>query len=175
MLTSAKRRLALPMLAALFVTLSGAPAPAQSAGALAERAKPGQVMETIAPAATVVSTVHYQAELGLSCSGSQCFGAFPKLGENRRLTVTRITCYLQGGSDSTFYFGSISVVAATTVLLSEFLPEDYSNSIGVHIFNRAVDVQVASGQYIYVASSVVNGDYAESTTCSVAGTLDRLQ
>ena len=164
-------RLALPMLSGLLVlSLSGGPSPAQEPGSPA----PGQVTEAIAPAATVVSTVHYQAELGLMCVGGTCSGAFPRPGARRQLNVTRMSC-LMGSSGSTFSHGIIELVRADgSHVLSQYLPGHHSTSAGFHPLNRAVDVQVAAKQHIDVFLILATGT-ATFASCTVIGTLDTLQ
>src|SRR5437763_14908014 len=80
-------------------------------------------------AATVVSTVHYQAVGALTCSGTGCQADFPQPGANRQLNVTRISCYFGGTAGSTYSYGDIELRKATgAVLLAENLPVDYSNA-----------------------------------------------
>src|SRR5262245_12333595 len=96
---SALPRVALAMLSGMsFLMLFGDPSPAQQPSAIAVR--PGQVLGTIAPAAAVVSTTHYQATVGLSCGGNICNGQFPKPGSKHRVQITRMNCLLQGSIGS---------------------------------------------------------------------------
>src|SRR5438067_7580835 len=54
----------------------------------------GHNAEMIAPAATITSTVQYQAEIVLTCSSPSqiCSGNFHAPGKNRQLHVTQVTC-----------------------------------------------------------------------------------
>lgn len=172
-------RLVPPMLSGIFfLSLSGAPSPAQAPGAPAPRAAPGQVVEAIAPAATVVSTVHYQAHLGLTCSLRACSGELPRLGARRRLNLTRMSCYLQGTTGAPFFTGFVELRSADdSFVLVQWLPVDHSGSDGFSVYhqlNRAVDVQVGPRQHIEVRLSLGSGT-ALSASCAAAGTLDTLQ
>jgi hypothetical protein len=167
-------RFALPMLSVIVLSLSGAPSPAQAPGMLAPGRAPGQVVETIGTAATVVSTMHYQAELGLTCIGGTCSGAFPHPGARRQLNVTRMSC-LMGSSGSTFSHGVIELVRADgSHVLSQYLPGHHSSLTGFHPLNRAVDVQVAARHHIDVFLILTSGT-ATFASCTVIGTLDTLQ
>lgn len=177
MLTSAMRwsALTLPTITALLLTLSGAPAPAQTLGPLIAGGAPGKVVETIAPAATVLSSVHYQAQLTLNCGSNVCAGLFPKPGINRRLNVTRVACRLSGTPGSAFDMGWVNLLnGRESVLLTEWLPVDFSSSAGSHTLNRAVDVQVVGSQKLFTALQLVSGGTASFGYCTVTGTLDTL-
>ena len=135
----------------------------------------GQVQEMVAPAATVVSTVHYQAELVLTCIASSCTGEFPKPGTKKRLNITRMTCILLASSGSAFGTGSIELLSkANDHLLAEFLPLDYASPSSEHYtLNRAVDLQVSANQHIRVALFLPSGT-PKNALCSASGTLDSL-
>jgi hypothetical protein len=174
MFTSAMRMPGLAILPALLLTLFGEPSLAQAPGGLAINRAPGQAVVMIAPAATVVSTFHYQAGLTLSCTSFSCFGNFPKPGAKRRLNITRMSCYILAQSGSAFHEGRITLrSAADLTLLFQFLPVDYSSpAAGTHTLNRAVDVQVGANQHINVQ---LNADSPVTAVCTATGTLDRLQ
>src|SRR5690348_3633650 len=125
--------LALPVLSALALVLVSAPSPAQTSRALAPNLTPGQARVMTAAAATVVSSVHYQAELDLSCGG-YCGGDFPAPGAHHQLTVTRVSCLLESSGASTVQTSWIELVTfAGKHVLYQQLPVDYSNTgAGVH-------------------------------------------
>ncbi len=129
-----------------------------------------------AAAQTVVETVHYQAEIGLDCTlGNHCYGAFPKPGSKRRLTITRVTCAIRGAAGSKFGDGFIYLIKPdNTVVLSYPLPGDHSGANGLHMLNRAVDVQVGANQHI-LATLTIDQVTASAASCTATGTLDRLQ
>ena len=157
----------------LFIALSADPSPAQSPGLHA--GKPGQVREVIGPAATVIGTAHYQAELVLPCpGGNNCSGDFPKPGNKRRLNITRMSCSIVGvGGSTLFVSGHAELLSAgDTHILRQWLPVDHSSG-STHTLNRAVDMQVGSQQHIGVFF-LLSGT-AFSATCTASGTLDTLQ
>jgi hypothetical protein len=181
MLTWPKRRprLVVPTLSAIFLLmLSGDPSPAQEPGPPAPQRAPGQVVEVVGSAATVVETAHYQAQLALTCGSFACFGDFPRPGARRRLNVTRMSCWLVASSGSTFAYGESRLVNADySVVLSQFLPVDHSGSstsLSYHTLNRAVDLQLGAKQHIHVSLILASGQSRQST-CTATGTLDRLQ
>ena len=157
MFTSAMRRpaLALPMLAALLVTLS---APAS--------------------ATTVASTVHYQKWIQLDCptGGATCDGKFPEPGAKRRLNVTRMSCQMENSTGATAWSAQIALYTPTNkLLLAVGLPFDFSSANGrSQALNQAVDVQVAGSQFLYVRLGV-DGGAVLNGICTATGTLDTLQ
>jgi hypothetical protein len=167
--------LTLPALSALLVALSGQPA-AASSRTLAPNLAPGQARVMTAAAASVVSSMHYQAELDLSCSNTTCAGDFPAPGPHRQLTVTRISCVLIGTASAAFRNGNVELVnLAGAHLLFEHLPVDYFDSSGgVHTLNRAVDVRVGSQQHVKIDLNLETGA-AALADCTATGTLDTLQ
>jgi hypothetical protein len=169
-------RRALPMLSGVVcLMLSGAPSPAQQSGAPVSARAPRQAVEVIAPAQTVLETVHYQAELALVCNALTCFVDFPKPGAKRRLNVTRMTCILRATLGSSAAGGYIQLRNANlTHVLYHWLPTHHSSPDGFHTLNRAVDVQVASSQHIRVAVILASGTTADGS-CTASGTLERLQ
>jgi len=128
------------------------------------------------PAQTVVETVHYQAEIGLNCFlGTDCYGSFPKPGAKRRLNITRVTCAVGATAGSKFGYGSIYLRRAdNTIALAYRLPVDHSGTNGLHMLNRAVDVQVGPNQHILADLLLASGT-ASSAQCTASGTLDKLQ
>jgi hypothetical protein len=131
------RKIALPILSAMLLPLSGHPSPAQSPRLLASQGVPGQVMETIAPAATVISTRHYQVWRELTCGGSGCNGFFPRPGSKRRLNATRVSCYIYG--ESTFRSGGIGVYRADySLVVGQYLPTVHSSPNHFHTLNQAM-------------------------------------
>jgi hypothetical protein len=156
----------------LFLLLSSDPSSAQSPGLHA--LKPGQVREVVRPAATVIATEHYQAEIGLICGGFSCSGHFPKPGNKRQLNITRMSCYIINGSGSTYYNGSAELQsAAGSHVLYQWLPADYSISVGYHLLNRAVDFLVGSQQHLFVNFGFSNAPIVGF--CTATGTRDTLQ
>jgi hypothetical protein len=129
-----------------------------------------------APAAVIASTVHYQAELGLTCNVWLCKGDFPKLGVKRQLNITRIACFMDASNDSKFRFGAIDLVGPDNLLvLGETVPVDVSTSNGrLHTLNRAVDIQIASNQHLRPHLDLSEGT-ANDAVCTVTGTLSKLE
>jgi hypothetical protein len=162
----------------LGLALSGSPT---SAGdpALAARGVPGRVQEMVAPAATVVQTLHYQAKVEPSCAGMDCFGDLPTLGRKRRLTITRVTCSLLGTLGSTSSGAYVELQGSDGLpLLDQFLPVDHSvpdERVGsYHTFNRAVDMQILPRQHIKIGLFLASGT-ARFASCSASGSLEVLQ
>jgi hypothetical protein len=175
-------KMALPMLSAmLLLSLSGGPLPAQAPSLLASKLTPSRAVETITPAATVVSTAHYQVVLSLSCSSSTvtgpfCSGYFPAVPGRRRLNLTRMSCYLHSATYSTYATGKVVLHAADGLSsLVSYLPADHSTEWGHHVLNRAIDVQVAARGYISVALILASGGQALDGACTAHGTLETLQ
>lgn len=185
MLTSMQKlpRLALPMFSAMFLlSFSGSSSQAQVPGLLGPKRAPGHAVETITPAATVVSTAHYQVVLPLSCSsgsgdiGPFCSGHFPVVAGRRRLNLTRMSCYMRSATYSTYATGKVVLHAADgSGSLVQYLPADYTTEWGHHVLNRAVDVQVAAKQHISVALILANGGQTLDAACTAHGTLEVLQ
>jgi hypothetical protein len=184
MLTSLQKppKLALPMLSAmLLLSLSGSPSPAQAPGPLASKLTPGRAVETITPAATVVSTAHYQVRLVLTCSSSSvtgpfCVGYFPAVAGRRRLNLTRMSCYMRSATYSTYATGKIVLHKADgSGSLVQYLPADHTTEWGHHVLNRAIEVQVAARQHISVALILASGGQALEGDCTAHGTLETLQ
>ena len=182
--SSGLRRVALPMLSGmLLLSLSGDPSPAQPAAPLASKLAPGHAVETITPAATVVSTAHYQVLLPLTCNttgsgvtGPFCVGYFPALANRRRLNLTRMSCYMRSATYSTYATGKIVLHAADgSGSLVQYLPVDHSTEWGHHVLNRAIEVQVAAKQHISVALILASGGQALEGVCTAHGTLETLQ
>jgi hypothetical protein len=168
-------RFALLVLSLFFLSWSSHLSPARPPGPVTPQAVPGQVREVIAPATTVVETVHYQAELFLACSGDACTGDFPPPGRNRRLNVTRMSCWVYSVSSAgmTFRYGYIALLNTNgSAVLYQFLPADHFAPNDV-MLNRAVDVQVAAGQHLWAVLAVTGG--AAGASCTATGTLDTLQ
>jgi hypothetical protein len=136
---------------------------------------PGQAVEMTSPAATIVSTRHYQAQLALLCVSTTCYGDFPKAGKNRQLNITRISCILFGSAGSTFGYGYIALrVGTNPALLTQNLPGDYSSSPGWHTLNQALDIQVVGNQHILAYLRLATGT-PSSANCALFGTLSVLQ
>jgi hypothetical protein len=135
---------------------------------------PGQSTEMIAPAATITSTVHYQARVVLTCGGPSCSGNFKMPGANRQLNITRISCFVQGPNGSTFQLGDIELFTSTGgFLMQELLPVDFSSSNGYHTLNSAVDLQIAATQHMQVNLQLANVT-ASGGVCTATGTLSTL-
>src|SRR5438132_320803 len=101
---------------------------------------PGQVHEMIAAPATVSSTVHYQAAIGLTCDSSSCTGNFNRVAANTQVNITRLSCQLDADAGSIFGLGNMYLLnSAGTLLTPEAVPEDYSSNAGTHVINQAVD------------------------------------
>jgi len=166
---------AISLLSALFISLSVEPSPAQEPARIAPQVVPGQVTEMVSPAATVVSTAHYQALVGLECKGSLCSGNLPNVRRQRRLNITRVTCQLQPSEAGAFLLtGFITLVDAKGVNAQyQFLPPDYTlSSPTTYLINRAVDLQIAAREHaslLFLMTGLGGG-----ATCSVSGTLDTL-
>lgn len=146
---------------------------AQTAG-LAKRLVPGGSVEMIGPAAVVISTVHYQAAITLTCGGNNCGGDFTKPGANCRLNATRISCVFAGDTGSTYSDGKLELrTAADVALLAEWLPVNSSASNGAHMISRAVDLQVAATQHLSLYLALASGS-SIGAKCTVTGTLSTL-
>jgi hypothetical protein len=169
------RRLAVPALAAALLSFATIPSPAETS-ALASRLQPGKATESVAAAATVVSTAYYQATLSLNCSGTTCQGDFPAVGGRRQLNLTRVSCLMQSATYGVYTAGRIDLRAADgSTSMVQFLPADHSTDFGYHSLNRAVDVQVRTRQNARVFLFLASGGQAQAATCTAHGTLDTLQ
>src|SRR5256885_17066331 len=94
----------------------------------------------IGPAAAVLSTVHYQAKIVLTCFGSNCFGNFPKPGANHRINVTRVSCYMRGPDGSTYEWGEVELQDETDVTLPLDSAGGPWGQGGTHGFNTETHV-----------------------------------
>ena len=147
---------------------------ARSASSAIPNIAPGFSVVMAGQAATVVSTVHYQAFGALICSFTNCQADFPQPGANRQLNVTRISCYFGGTAGSTYSYGDIELrKGAGTALLVELLPVDSSSANGIFLLNRAVDLQIAASQHMHVSLILESGTVIGSN-CSATGTLSTL-
>jgi hypothetical protein len=134
---------------------------------------PTESVEMIAPAATVTSTVHYQAMVTLTCTGGFCTGNFNRVRRKHQLHITRVWCDL-GASSSWSYSDLYLFDRKDNLLLQEGLPLSASNpTSGFYQSNRAVDLQVDAGQMI--TTVVAFSGAATFGNCTVAGTLSTLQ
>jgi hypothetical protein len=173
--TTIRSALTLSMLSALLVTLSGQPSPAQLSRAFTPAGSPGQANVLVGEAATVLSSMHYQARLFLTCNGTTCSGEFPAIAAKRRLNLTRMTCALVGTAGSTFSAGVAKLTSAlSNELLPEFLPSVFSDSGGRHTLNEALDLRANATQHVAVDLFLASGT-ANSSVCTATGTLDKLQ
>lgn len=151
--TFAPSALTLPILAVLLTTLSGQPS----------------------EGATVVSSVHYQKKIIMTCASVVCAGNLPAPGVGKRLNLTRMNCGLFGSGGSTISYGKLDLRnASNSVVLVQYLPGVFSSPSGVHTINQEVDVQVAATQQIAVSLLMASGS-AGSAECTGTGTLDTLQ
>jgi hypothetical protein len=165
-------------LSGLLLALSGQPSPAQTSRALAAAGKPGQTNVIIGQAATVASSVHYQAQRFLSCSGgsTECSGDFPVVGANHRLNLTRISCIIAANGGSTYEQGQARLQNASNVtVLREFLPVDFASSDAAFTVNQPIDMQVAANQHLQVDFVMTPGSVATASVCTATGTLETLQ
>jgi hypothetical protein len=149
------QNLALPMLVAAFLVPLSAPA---------------------ANAATVISSVHYQAALTLTCNNDTCIGDFPAVPNRRRLTLSRVTCHLHSAQYAAYGSGRVNMrTTGNMISLVQFLPAEYSTEWGFHLINAAADAQFAATQRVSVALSVAPGSgTAYDAACTAHGTLDLL-
>lgn len=131
-------------------------------------------VELIAPAATIIGTVHYQVQINLACSNTACTGDFPKPGPKRQVNVKRVSCVVL--SDQPFQLGTVALFSSSgTFLLQEFLPVGFSSSDGFHTLDQAVDLQVLSPQHLTAILIFASGVTSPSgASCLVAGTLNTL-
>jgi hypothetical protein len=146
---------------------------------------PGQRALMIGPAATVLSTAHYQEMLTLTCDQNlrTCSGDFSQPAAHHQFIVTRISCLIRINAArlSNFHFGLISVFdPRTSQTMVETLSSDFStiNVVGseaYHTLNSAVDMQVAANQHlhIFLQSSPSDVD-TDSGFCAATGTVDKL-
>jgi len=160
------------------LSLTGSPSPAQAPGLLASKPMPGRAVETVTPAATPISTAHYQVVLSLTCSSSSvsgpfCLGYFPAVGGRRRLNLTRVSCYMRSSTYSTYATGKIVLHKTDgSSSLVQYLAADHTTEWGHHVINQAVDVQVAARQYVSVALILASGGQTQEATCTAHGTLE---
>lgn len=169
------RRLAVPALAAALLSFATGPAPAETSP-FSSRLQPGKAAESVAAAATVVSSSYYRATLVLTCSGTNCQGDFPFVGNRRQLNLTRVSCLMQSATYGVYTAGRIDLRATDgSTSMVQFLPADYSTDFGYHSLNRAVDVQVPTRQNARVLLFLASGGQAQAATCTAHGTLDVIQ
>jgi hypothetical protein len=136
---------------------------------------PGQTAEVVGPALTVVSTVHYQAFIELVCQPNGCSGPFRKVGRNRRLNITRMSCYVSTNppTKAAGYIQLANDTASNPLL--QFLPvDDFDADSGTNLFNSAVDMQVPSGWHLSVQFNVATGT-PNQALCTATGTLSRFK
>jgi hypothetical protein len=137
---------------------------------------PGRAVERITAQATVVSSANYQVALALTCAGTRCEGDFPGVGHARRLTLTRMSCYMRTSTYSDYAVGQINLRSgATTLSLAQVLPSDYSTPWGYHSLNRAIDVRIAARQNIRVSLDIASGGQASAGACTAHGIMETLQ
>lgn len=165
--------------AACFIFTAATPlidshAEAQTLG-LMQSPRPGQSVETVGPAATVTSTVHYQVSLALTCAGAVCTADFPKPGAKRLITITRVSCAFFVTSNATVGDDHADVVDARgSVRTVDYLPINYANAQGLNIINQAIDLQVVGGQHLRAVMFLSTGEGSEGA-CTATGTLSTLQ
>lgn len=173
--SSRLRRLAIPAVAAALLSFTTIPSPAETSEFIS-RLQPGKATEAVAAAATVVSTAYYRATLVLTCSGTNCQGDFPVVGNRRQLNLTRVSCLMQSATYGVYTAGRIDLRAADgSTSMVQFLPADYSTDFGYHSLNRAVDVQVGTKQNARVLLFLASGGQAQAATCTAHGTLDTVK
>lgn len=128
---------------------------------------------TQAQAATVA---HYQKQVSLTaCAGGTCTGSFPAPGANRRLTVTRMNCFIGGQNGGLFAFGNVELRNASNIrVVSQYMPNVFTSSGGLHTINQAIDMQVSATQHLFVTLQMASGT-ASGATCTATGTLETLQ
>ena len=81
---------------------------ARTASPAVPKMPPRQSVEMVAPAATITSTVHYQAGApSSSCTATTCTLPFPKPGSKRQVNITRMNCVFFASAGSTFSHGEI--------------------------------------------------------------------
>lgn len=126
-------------------------------------------------AQTVPSTVHYQADIVLTCNDQFCSGSFAKPGANRQINVTRISCFLySSASGATYFSGALSVDNAKGAIgPRQFLPIDYSNEHGAFIIDRPADLLIVDRQHLHVGLSMLIGAPTQAE-CTATGTLTTL-
>lgn len=137
---------------------------------------PGAAPAGPAAEASVISSVHYQAALTLTCSNDTCTGDFPAVPNRRRLTLSRVTCHLHSAQYAAYGSGRVNMRTSGNVIsLVQFLPADYSTEWGFHLINAAANAQFAATQRVSVALSVAPGSgTAYDAACTAHGTLDLL-
>lgn len=135
--------------------------------------RPTQSVEMIAPAATVTSTVHYQAMVPFACSVGGCTATFDRVRRNRQLNITRVWCDVV--SDPSWLYADLYLRDRRgNVLLQEGLPLSASD-IPYFQVNRAVDLQVAAGLTMQVVAAFSATTTPQFGACTVAGTMSTLQ
>ena len=167
------RRLAVPaFFAAILVSFLTVPSIAETS--VEATARPTRTK--IVPEATVVSTAHYSDVISFSCNAAQgfCVGYLPYIvPSRRRLNLTRISCYMQSSTYSTYATGKISLMPDGEML--QYLPVDHTTDFGHHVLNRAIDVKLTARQYVGVSLILASGGQANDAHCTVQGTLETLQ
>jgi hypothetical protein len=138
---------------------------------------PGQGAETIGPAATIVSTVHYQVKVPLSCNIAACEANFPRPGRNRLITVTRLSCAFVVSNNSPILIVSADDVdSKNTHSIQEYLPIAYTYPQGYNIINQAIDMQIVGTHHLDLIIDFSAGNASSSSgACTASGTLSTMQ
>lgn len=147
----------------------------------ANKAKPGEAVESVGPAALrVLATVPYQVQLELTCpQPNYCNGTFPVVPANRQIQITRINCILATNTVTTYASGNINLWGSRGQFrLSQYLPLDYSGSTvpaggSIHMVNPAISVFLNAGEHMDV-TLFSSGPTAYLGRCSATGTLNKL-
>lgn len=155
------------------VLAAGAFLLAASQAAQAQRA-PAKPLVMIEPMLTVLSTAHYQATAGNSCSGSACSVAFPAPGKKKRLTVTRVYCLLQTTNGPSLNYARAELLSSVnSLLMAQYVTQTIKSLSGTITLNDAIDLQVGATEHINVTMTLT-GNTADYMLCAISGTLATL-
>jgi len=125
-------------------------------------------------AATVVATERYQMERSFGCTPelTSCTAYFPAPGDNHRLNLTRISCWITGSV--TVQLATVQLWSAKgSRLLSEFLPIVAPAVNGSQVLNEAIEMQVGSKQNVVLEVQAGSGKFS-GADCTLTGTMETL-
>jgi hypothetical protein len=135
----------------------------------------GTAIALSANVALASTTVHYQKQVTLNCSGAKCEANFPPPAANKQIVITRLSCILVSHEvGASLNYGEVQLITPSgTELLQEELADNYVDPDGQYITSGgAVDVLITSGQHL---TAILESTQAvESGVCTASGTLTTL-
>ena len=135
---------------------------------------PARPQVMIEPTVTVLSTAHYQATIGNSCSGSSCAVTFPAPGPHKRLAATRVYCLLQSTGSPGLNFARAELLSSiNSLLMGQYVTQVFRSASGTFTLNDVIDLQVAATQHISVTIDLT-GNSADFMLCAISGTIATL-